>query len=93
MVGAQRSPTWLMVEGLLGRFAHNRAVARHRYESFVAEGIGARSVWTGLKRQIYLGDARFVERMQAKLGQDAHDGNIPRAQRRRPARPLACIAG
>ncbi len=91
MVGAQNPPKWLIVDALLGQFARSRAVARRRYERFVTEGIGAQSPWNDLRSQIYLGDERFVERMQAKLEKEAQDINIPRAQRRRPAPPLARI--
>ena len=91
MVGAQNPPKWLIVDALLVQFARSRAVARRRYERFVAEGIGAQSLWNDLRGQIYLGDERFVERMQAKLEKEAQDINIPRAQRRRPASPLARI--
>jgi hypothetical protein len=48
-------------------------VARRRYESFVAEGIGARSVWTKLKRQIYLGDERFVEQTDRAGGEEGRE--------------------
>ena len=56
------------------------------------QGIAAQSVWKDLRGQIYLGDERFVQRMQAKLERDIKDVNIPRAQRRRPPPPLARIA-
>ena len=45
-----------------------------------------------LRGQIYLGDERFVARMQRKLDRQADDTNIPLAQRRGPPRPLAEIA-
>jgi putative transposase len=45
----------------------------------------AKSPWDEVKGQIYLGDDRFVEQMQARLGRQADDINIPRAQRRGPA--------
>jgi REP element-mobilizing transposase RayT len=90
-VGTQNAPGWLMLDALLAHFGRNRGVARRRYERFVEDGVGAESVWRDLKRQIYLGDAPFVERMQAKLDSEAEDVNIPRVQRRRPAPPLTHI--
>jgi hypothetical protein len=42
-------------------------------ESFVAEGIGARSVWTGLKRQICLGDELFVEQTDHAGGEEGRE--------------------
>jgi hypothetical protein len=44
-----------------------------------------------LKRQIYLGDERFVAQMQARLQGDSRDVNIPRVQRRPPAPALTVI--
>jgi len=82
-VGAKSSPEWLQVDRLLAHFGQKRDIARKRYKEFVQEGIGRQSLWSELKRQIYLGDERFVERMQARLDdEEANDVNIPRAQRR-----------
>ena len=91
IVGTQSAPRWLAVNAVLAQFGRNRNHARQRYERYVAEGVGAPSPWIDLRGQIYLGDERFVERMQARLGGQADDINIPRAQRRRPALPLAKI--
>ena len=92
MTGKQPAPDWLQVDALLARFGEGRALARRRYARFVAEGIGADSLWKGLRGQIYLGDEDFVRRMQAKLGPKAGDDiNVPRAQRRGPAPALASI--
>ena len=52
--------------------------------------MGTRELWGQLRGQIYLGDERFVERMQARVGL-AYDVNIPRAQRRPPAPSLGHI--
>ena len=51
-----------------------------------------KSPWEDLKGQIYLGDERFVGRMQRRLDQQADDINIPLVQRRAPPQPLADIA-
>ncbi len=91
MVGAARSPEWLAAEHLVAQFGGKRAVARERCRQFVAEGIGQESIWKHLRRQIYLGDERFVGRMQAKLENEWDDVNIPREQRRPPALPLDLI--
>lgn len=91
-VGVQSPPGWLKVDGLLAQFGQKRGVARRRYKSFVEEGIGRESLWSDLKHQIFLGDERFIERMQARLDdEEIDDVNIPRAQRRGPAPPLGLI--
>lgn len=91
-VGVQSCLDWLKVEGLLAQFGEKRGVARRRYQRFVEDGVGQLSLWSGLRRQIYLGDDEFVEDMQARLDKEAEDINIPRAQRRGPAPSLRSIA-
>ncbi len=82
------TPGWLAVDGLLGHFAEKGSLARRRYRRFVSEGIGQGSIWNGLSQQIYLGDERFVKRMQGRAGSGSDDVNIPKAQRRGPAPSL-----
>ena len=76
------------MDGLLGHFAEKRSLARRRYRRFVSEGIGQGSIWNGLSQQIYLGDERFVKRMQGRAGSGSDDVNIPKVQRR-GATPIA----
>ena len=89
MLGTQEAPSWLSVDALLVQFARSRSLARQRYVKFVAEGVKEKSPWDNLKGQIYLGDERFVARMQRKLGSQPDDINIALAQRRGPAPSLA----
>jgi len=91
MVGAEPAPEWLAIDGLLAAFARSRCEARRRYMRFVAEGVGAEPIWTHLNRQVYLGDDAFVARMQAQT-EHIDEINVPRAQRKPPAPPLAAIA-
>ena len=91
MLGTQDAPSWLSVDALLAQFARRRSLARQRYAQFVAQGVKEKSPWDNLKGQIYLGDQRFVARMQRKLDRQADDINIPLAQRRGPAPSLAHI--
>jgi len=91
-VGAVSAPEWLKVERLLAQFGQNREIVRRRYKEFVEEGTGQQNLWSELKRQIYLGDERFVERTQARLDvEQANDVNIPKAQRRGAAPTLKLI--
>lgn len=55
---------------------------------FVREGVGLPPVWDDLKQQIYLGDDQFVEQMQSHLEDTLKLKEIPRAQRRPPAKSL-----
>jgi REP element-mobilizing transposase RayT len=91
-VGVESPPNWLKVDVLLEQFGQKPGIARRRYRSFIEEGIGGESLWSELRGQIYLGDERFVKRMQARLDDEKVDNvNIPRAQRRGPAPPLQVI--
>jgi hypothetical protein len=76
----------------LAQFSTERREAVRRYVQFVAEGIGKESIWRDLNRQIYLGDAQFVERMQAKREGLSKTAGVPKAQKRPPAPPLAALA-
>ena len=91
-VGLEPAPIWLAADGLLARFAKRRSLAQERYAQFVVEGIKTKSPWDNLKGQVFLGDDQFVQRMQAYLDPEKDDVQIPRAQRRPPAPPLATIA-
>jgi REP element-mobilizing transposase RayT len=91
---AQEEPAapFLATDWLLRAFADTREDAVAGYRRFVAEGIGATSPWHALKGQIYLGSEQFVERMQALIDYKQPLREIPKRQRRAPAKPLACYA-
>lgn len=90
-VGLEPAAPWLAVDGLLVQFAKRRSLAQERYAQFVAEGIKAASPWTNLRGQVFLGDERFVQSMQAHLQSGNDDVQIPFAHRRPPPPPLAEI--
>lgn len=54
----------------------------------MAEDVDGRSIWDGLKQQIYLGDDAFVADMQAKVAVSGQVVCIPRTQRRPPPKTL-----
>ncbi len=87
--GQRPGPPWLAVSWVLGQFGRGRDPAIARYKAFVRQGTSQCSPWEeGLRQQIYLGDEAFVIRMQAGL-EEADLDEVPRAQRRPPALPLA----
>ena len=90
-IGTSSAPAWLTTDDLLAQFGKRRAAARRKYQEFVAEGMGAESIWKDLKGQIYLGGDDFVAVMQGKLGQREQDVNIPRVQQRGAAPKLSAI--
>lgn len=86
--GAEPAPDWLQTDWILAQFGARRDRAIARYVSFVHEGAGLPAVWEKLSGQIYLGSDAFVMSMQAKVeGKDLTE--VPRAQHRPLARPLA----
>ena len=88
-VGRIPSPTWLETDALLSQFGKQRKRAIEQYISFVRAGIGLPSVWHELKRQIYLGDEKFVKAMQNKFEHGGDLKEIPKVQYRPIAKPLA----
>ena len=81
-------PDWLHVDWLLSCFGQRRKQAILQYRGFVTEGKGQPSPLKELRNQIYLGDDRFVETLQAMVAQDADLSEVPSAQKRKLAKPI-----
>lgn len=77
----------------MAEFGKQRAIARRKYQEFIADGIGAETIWKDLQGQIYLGDDDFVEKMRGKLGYGDGDVKIPKVQQRGAAPKLSVIRG
>ncbi len=92
MTGKMPAPAWLATDEILALFAKRRTTAQQRYSEFVKQGIKGASIWDELQQQIYLGDEKFVKRVQRKVGIQGDELSIPRAQRRAPAPTLVKIA-
>lgn len=92
MVGEVLSPPFLATDGLLLQFDEQRQRARLKYREFVLDGITGTALWDGLRQQVYLGDAAFVERAQAQMKLRGDELSIPGCQRRAPAATLEAIA-
>ena len=88
-VGQEKAPEWLQSEWLLAAFGRRKGQAIEGYKRFVAEGKHQPSPWQALRNQVYLGDERFVERMQRRIDKEKELSEIPMTQRRPRARPLA----
>ena len=79
---------WLYPDWLLSAFGKRWSKAVDGYKRFVAEGKNQASPWENLKGQVYLGDDQFVEKMQAKIGEDRELSEIPVTQYRSPPKTL-----
>lgn len=90
-VGEAPVPEWAALDRLLSAFSADHKKACQRYRRFVREG-AEREVWAGLRQQIYLGDEKFVERMQTRAQVCGDASTVPKAQRQSPAASLEDIA-
>jgi len=90
-IGLEQAPAWLAHQATLSHFGGNLVTAQKLYAQFVAEGMGSKSIWRHLNRQIYLGNDVFVQHAQANLSEFAPDENIPGIQIRPPAPSLSTI--
>ena len=86
--GYKKGPRFLTTDWVLQRFGKGRKQREPGYRRFVTAGKGA-APWEELRQQIYLGSEAFVERIVDEFGGGADAGEVPRAQRRPPARGLA----
>lgn len=57
--GMERRPSCLTTNAMLAAFGKKKGEARVRYRQFVQAGIGAANIWSGLNKQIFLGDDTF----------------------------------
>lgn len=85
--GEVRGAGWLDSNTVLIMFGGVRRTARARYRRFVAEG-AARRPWDEVVDQVFLGPAGFVAEMKTRIDEGDDLTEVPRAQRRAPARKL-----
>lgn len=83
--GVVAPPPWLSCDAVLAAISTDRNQAMAAYRRFVAQGAGNPSPWLDLKNQIYLGDERFVERVQSRIAADASLAEVPKSQLSRVA--------
>lgn len=83
--GMEAKQEWLQVDWLLSGFAKRRKIACDRYQEFVREGKGQASPWELLKNQMFLGNEKFVSKMQCLIEPDRLLDEIPRSQKRKVA--------
>lgn len=88
MIGVRIAPAWLSVHWLLSCFGDSVKQARKEYQQFVAAGLKEPSPMEGLKNQIYLGSALFIEQVQTKLDKNDDLSEVPKIQRRGIAKTL-----
>ena len=90
--GQVAGSSWLSTEWILSHFGRTRAKAEAGYREFISEGRAQPGLWEQLQQQVYLGSETFIRQAQKRLQLDRDLSEVPRAQRRAPARPLADYA-
>ncbi|SCZ65157.1 REP-associated tyrosine transposase [Thiohalomonas denitrificans] len=80
--GYSPAPPWLDIEGVLETFHSDSRKARRAYATFVGKGTNARP-WDDLRGQVWLGSAKFRERME-QLAREQPCDEIPKRQLERP---------
>lgn len=79
---------------IVQRAANLLELARYVVLNPVRAGIGLPPIWDGLKSQLFLGDEHFAQALQTQPSQwQTAQTEIPRAQRRAGAPPLARFQG
>ena len=81
MVGRKRPHRCLSTEWILKQFSMDIGKAQKEYQEFVLEGIGKGSIWAGVKGQVFLGGAVFVEGLIDHLRKHKDIPEIPKNQR------------
>ncbi len=91
--GEMACPEWLRRDWSLTAFGTTEQAAVASYRGFVAEGIGQPSPWEQLRHQVFLGSEGFVDNLRHRLPKDRDLSEVPHAQCRSPAKPLADYVG
>jgi hypothetical protein len=90
--GLATAPPWLATSDVLDLLGHDRDEAIAAYRQFVSEGIDSAGIWSNLRGQVFLGDDRFIDRMQRKIDNARGDAQIPKPQRSTPPPSLEQLA-
>ncbi|VAW64050.1 FIG00759408: hypothetical protein [hydrothermal vent metagenome] len=88
MIGQIKTPVFLESDWILSAFGKRKSKAIIGYKKFVSEGKNQPSPWHALKNQIYLGNDKFVEKMQLLIDGDKELSEVPSSQRRPVAKDL-----
>lgn len=73
-------PNWLHTDKILCLFSEDVTIAIHKYREFVIDGITSKSPWCDLKKQIYLGNNKFINEMLKKVDPKMNLIDIPKTQ-------------
>jgi putative transposase len=92
-VGEGPAPEWLSSDYLLSQFSVQRKTAIRKYQEFVFQGMKNGPIWSQLNNQIYLGDKKFIDKVQCHMDGQNKDLQIPKIQKRAVAKSLTEYEG
>ena len=84
--GKNKPPPFLTTDWILAHFGKKRKAACENYIRFVYDGIGKKGPWDQIGGGIYLGDAQFIQDVEAWIDRDLISKEVPLIQRK-AARP------
>jgi hypothetical protein len=80
--GKDKAPSFLTTDWLLAHFGRKREAACKNFIRFVYDGIGKEGPWDKVEGGIYLGDAQFIQEVEARIAQDLISKEVPLLQRK-----------
>jgi REP element-mobilizing transposase RayT len=83
----------LVTDWVLSQFGSQRKAAEARYRRFVRDGIGAGSIWKGMRAQSVLGESDFIESLSDYVKGKRQIPDIAKSQRFINRPPLSDILG
>ena len=86
--GEARCPDWLRRGWLLAAFGATQQAAAASCRQCVSDGAGPSGPWEDLRQRVLLGSEGFVANVRQPLPEGRDLSEIPRRQRRAPAKPL-----
>lgn len=89
--GLEKAPSFLTTDWILSQFGKQLKTAQEKYRSYVKNAIKNPKPWDKVKRQVLLGDAKFVSGLEPYLKGKKKKGNLTRQKnvaKRPPLRKL-----
>jgi len=80
--GKEKPLPILTTDWILMHFGKRKKKACENYIKFVYDGIGEQGPWDEVKAGIYLGDAQFIQGIEARMDQDLVSREVPLIQRK-----------
>ena len=80
--GKDKPPSFLTTDWVLAHFGKKKKTACENYIKFVYDGIGKEGPWNEIEGRIYLGDAQFIQEVEAWMDRDLMSKEVPLVQRK-----------